>query len=65
MTQQSIGAAIYKAIMLKEIPSNELSGYVSRFEIGLITPSLYALELSASPDAALSLGLGKLYKTFF
>ena len=65
MTQQDIGAAIYKAIMLKEIPSNELSGYVSRFEIGLITPSLYALELSASPDAALSLGLGKLYKTFF
>ena len=65
MTQQAIGAAIYKAIMLKEIPSNELSDYVSRFEIGLITPSLYALELSASPDAALSLGLGKLYKTFF
>ena len=65
MTQQAIGAAIYKAIMLKEIPTNELSDYVSRFEIGLITPSLYALELSASPDAALSLGLGKLYKTFF
>lgn len=65
MTQQAIGAAIYKAIMHKEIPSNELTDYVSRFEIGLITPSLYALELSASPDAALSLGLGKLYKTFF
>ena len=65
MTQQAIGAAIYKAIMLKEIPTNELSDYVSRFEIGLITPSLYALELSSSPDAALSLGLGKLYKTFF
>ena len=65
MTQQAIGAAIYKAIMLKEIPTNELSDYVSRFEIGLITPSLYALELSASSDAALSLGLGKLYKTFF
>ena len=65
MTQQAIGAAIYKAIMLKEIPTNELSDYVSRFEIGLITPSLYALELSASQDAALSLGLGKLYKTFF
>lgn len=65
MTQQAIGASIYQAIMLKEIPSAELSDYVSRFEIGLITPSLYALELSASPDAALSLGLGKLYKTFF
>ena len=65
MTQQAIGAAIYKAIMLKEIPSNDLSDYVSRLEIGLITPSLYALELSASSDAALSLGLGKLYKTFF
>ena len=65
MTQQTIGAAIYKAIMLKEIPSNDLSDYVSRLEIGLITPSLYALELSASSDAALSLGLGKLYKTFF
>ena len=65
MTQQAIGASIYQAIMLKEIPSAELSDYVSRFDIGLITPSLYALELSASPDAALSLGLGKLYKTFF
>jgi len=65
MTQQAIGAAIYKAIMLKEIPSNDLSDYVSRFDIGLVTPSLYALELSANPDAALSLGLGKLYKTFF
>jgi len=65
MTQQAIGAAIYKAIMLKEITSDDLSDYVSRFDIGLVTPSLYALELSANPDAALSLGLGKLYKTFF
>ena len=65
MTQQAIGAAIYKAIMLKEITSDDLSDYVSRFDIGLVTPSLYAIELSANPDAALSLGLGKLYKTFF
>ena len=65
MTQQAMGAAIYKAIMLKEITSDDLSDYVSRFDIGLVTPSLYAIELSANPDAALSLGLGKLYKTFF
>ena len=65
MNQQAIGASIYKALMLKDIPSDVLSDYVSKLNIGLITPSLFALELATSAEAAMSLGLGKLYKTFF
>ena len=65
MNQQAIGASIYKALMLKDIPSDVLSDYVSKLNIGLTTPSLFALELATSAEAAMSLGLGKLYKTFF
>lgn len=65
MNQQAIGASIYKALMLKDIPSDVLSDYVSKLNIGLITPSLFALELATSAEAGMSLGLGKLYKTFF
>jgi hypothetical protein len=65
MNQQDIASAIYRAVMFKDITSTSLSNYMARAEIGLITPSLYAIELSSRADAAANLSLGMLYKVFF